>query len=213
MSITLYGAALSPFVAKVLLQIRHKGLDIPMEGPPGGTGSDEYKKLNPTGKVPGLNVDGTVINESRAICDYIEETQGGASMRSSDPLVRAKQEALISVGDLYIGENLGALFGQLNPKDRNADIVASRLTGLKTGLSYLEAMLVGPYAAGDALTLADCAIAPYLFYVTRLMPMLGEENILGDLPKVAAYWEAIQANEAANSVFDDMAAAVAAMSA
>ena len=42
----LYDVALSPFAARVRVQIYAKSLDIPLVAPPGGTGSDEYKRLS-----------------------------------------------------------------------------------------------------------------------------------------------------------------------
>ncbi len=213
MTLKIYGAALSPYVAKVMIQTAAKGLDIPVEMPPGGVGSDEYKKLNPTGKVPSLDIDGTVIPESAAIVTYIENTQGGPSLRPEDPVEAAKAVAITMIGDLYIGENLGALFGQLNPKERSEEITASRLDALKAGLTRLEAFVEpGPFAHGGKMSIADCTLAPILFYVTTVLPLFGLKEPLAESPKVAAYWEAIQKNDAVAGVIAQMAEAVAKMS-
>jgi glutathione S-transferase len=70
----LYNLDLSPFAARCRIQIHAKGLEIPSEEPPGGLSSDEYKKINPTGKVPELELDdGTVLSESAVICEYLED--------------------------------------------------------------------------------------------------------------------------------------------
>ena len=44
----LYGALASPYVARVVMVARLKGIDIEMESAPGGMGSDEFKQINPT---------------------------------------------------------------------------------------------------------------------------------------------------------------------
>ncbi len=214
MGLQVYGAALSPYVSKVMIQIAAKGLDIPVIAPPGGTGSDEYKKLNPTGKVPALDVDGTIIPESAAIQAYLENTQGGVSLLPNDFLESANVIAMSQIADLYIGENLAALFGQMNPKERSEDITRSRLEGLATGIARLNSVIApGPYAHGGTLSVADCTIAPILFYVTRIIPMFGGGNPLADAPNVTAYWEAIQRDDHVAGVIEQMGKALAAMQA
>ncbi|TNE36862.1 MAG: glutathione S-transferase family protein [Alphaproteobacteria bacterium] len=207
MSTTLYGAALSPHVAKVLIQIRHKGLDIPMVAPPGGVASDEYKKISPLGKVPCLVVDGESLYESRAICEYLEMTETAQPMRSKDPLQRAREVAIASIADLYISENLAPLFPMLDPHKRIDIVVERQVEFSLKGLRALEGAISAPYAAGDTLTLADCSVAPYLFFAIHILPVYGVADPLKGLPKVSAYWAAIQDVPAIKSVLDGMAAA------
>lgn len=212
MALILYGAALSPYVAKVMIELNAKGIDLPLTLPPGGTGSDEYKKLNPTGKVPALDVDGTVIPESTAIAVYLDNTQEGETIFSSDPLETAKIISTAQIADLYIGENLGALFGQMNPATRSDDILKARLEGLMTGIARLNDVIEpGPFASGTKLSFADCTIAPLLFYVTRIIPMLGSGDPLEKAPNVQAYWDAIQSHDAVAPVLEEMGKALAAM--
>ena len=54
----LYNSNLSPFASRCRIQIYAKGLDVAMADPPGGAGSAAYKAINPTGKVPALEVNG-----------------------------------------------------------------------------------------------------------------------------------------------------------
>lgn len=214
MGLQVYGAPLSPYVAKIMIQIAAKGLDIPVVAPPGGVGSDEYKKLNPTGKIPALDVNGAILPESSAIQVYLENTQGGVSLFPNDFLESARIIAMSQIADLYIGENLAALFGQMNPKERSEDITKSRLEGLATGITRLNAVIApGPYAQGGTLSVADCTIAPLLFYVTRIIPMFGGGDPLADAANVTAYWEAIQRDDHVAGVLEQMGKALAAMQA
>ena len=53
----LYQGNLSPFASRVRMQVYAKGLDgkgIEICAAPGGSGSAEFKALNPTGKIPAL---------------------------------------------------------------------------------------------------------------------------------------------------------------
>ena len=74
----LYGALASPYVARVLLFARLKGIDLPQAELPGGTpSSPDYKKFTPIGKIPSLEVDGRCIPESETICEYLEDVWRG----------------------------------------------------------------------------------------------------------------------------------------
>ena len=80
-----HGAALSPFVRKVLVALELKGLDYEQEDTLPGTQTPEFLKLSPMGKIPAfedgvchatINVDrldpecelnGLVVNEARPV--------------------------------------------------------------------------------------------------------------------------------------------------
>ena len=74
----LYGGLLSPFVMRVVLTARAKGIELPVEMPEGGIKSDAFLALNPMGKMPCL-VDGDfALPESSVIIDYLEDTTSQA---------------------------------------------------------------------------------------------------------------------------------------
>ena len=61
----LYNMNLSNFATKSRIVIYEKGVNIEMAPIPGaGPSSPEYKKINPLGKIPTLDADGTIIAES-----------------------------------------------------------------------------------------------------------------------------------------------------
>lgn len=71
----LYGSIASPYVARVVMFAKLKGLDLPpTDAPGGGIKSPEYLKLNPMGKMPALEVDGKGIGgirHSKAILEAV----------------------------------------------------------------------------------------------------------------------------------------------
>ena len=70
----LYGSLVSPYVARVVLAARAKGLDLAPEAPPGGgIKSPEYLAINPMGKMPALEDGGQCIAESAVILEYLDE--------------------------------------------------------------------------------------------------------------------------------------------
>ena len=76
----LYEASLSPFAARCRIQIYAKGLSVEIAPPPGGLGSDEFRRVNPIGKVPVLDLGaGVVLPESEVICEYLEDAHPDAA--------------------------------------------------------------------------------------------------------------------------------------
>jgi glutathione S-transferase len=88
--LTLISHKLCPYVQRAVIALNEKGVpfervDIDLADKP-----DWFLKLSPLGKVPVLVVrsdEGEVaLFESNVICEYIEDTQGGAKLHPQDPL-------------------------------------------------------------------------------------------------------------------------------
>ncbi|MGH1557669.1 glutathione S-transferase family protein [Caulobacter segnis] len=91
---------LCPFVQRAAIVLLEK--DVPFEriNVDLSAKPDWFLALSPTGKVPLLQVrqaggEEAVLFESMVICEYLEETQGGAPMYLQDALARARQRAWI----------------------------------------------------------------------------------------------------------------------
>ncbi len=207
----LYNSNLSPYSARVRIAIYAKNLPVEILPPPGGTGSSEFKRLNPLGKVPALDADGALIVESEVIVEYLEDRFPTPSLRPADPLACARMRTLSRFSDLYLAPPLSALFGQMNPATRDPKIVDEKLADLSTRLDQLESLVApeGPYAAGPELTLADCALCPVFFFLTRVIPMLGGKNPLEGRPRLARVGETVAKHPAVAKALDEMSAAMA----
>ena len=208
----LYDVALSPFAARCRIQIYAKQLPIEIVAPPGGTGSESYKKINPTGKVPALQLDdGFVLPESAVIGEYLEDRFPEPSLRPSDPKARAQMRLLVHFSDVYVVPPLVGLFKQLDPKTRDAKFVAERLEELRPAYDRLAGFLgEGPLALGAELTLADCALHPLFFFATRLQPMLGDKDPTAERAPLARWWQAVRRNDAIARVDAELEKALAA---
>lgn len=206
----LFNANLSPFAARCRIQIYAKGLDVEMAEPPGGLSSDAYKNVNPTGKVPALEVDGTVIPESEVICELLEDRFPEPALRPEEPLERARMRLLAELSDQYVVPHLVQLFGQFPPAEPDQDVISSCLQQLELGFDRIESFMgEGPYAVGSRLSLADCALVPVFFFAVRVVPALGGENPLEKRPKLQAWWNAVRDNEAVAKVADELRQALA----
>lgn len=134
----------------------------------------EYKKLSPFGKIPTL-VDGdTVVNETSIQIEYLALTYSqAASLLPKDPNEALKIRALDRFFDLYLNLPLGKIVvDRFTPEDkRNPAAIAQVMDDLRTAVGMVERdMATRTWAAGESFTMADCAAAPALFYVDRLVP-------------------------------------------
>ncbi len=208
----LYQANLSPYAARCRIQIYAKGIDdIELCEPPGGISSDEFKTLNPSGKIPALEIDGRVLGESEVICEYLEDRYPSPALRPQGALERASVRLLSRVTDHYILAPLFDLLPQMNPAERDDAFVSQQLTLITANLSMLQEYMVaggysdGDYAAADSLTLADCTMVPALFVAVNVLPSFGMAKPLAATEKLAHYWQAIQTDESCSRVLAEMA--------
>ena len=209
----LYQSDLSPYASRCRIQIYAKGIeDIEFIEPPGGISSDEFKKINPSGKIPALEVDGVILGESSVICEYLEDAYPEPSLLPEAPIDRGLARLVAQVADLYILGPLFVMLPHMNPADRDQAVVDEQRSKLEANFAMLERYLVsggykgGTYAVGDRLTLADCAMVPALFVAVNILPAFGTAEPLADSPNVAAYWQAIQTDEHCSRVLSQMMA-------
>jgi glutathione S-transferase len=197
----LYGALASPYVARVALFARLKGLDLAPVMPEGGIKSPAFLALSPMGKMPVLEVDGTAIPESEVICEYLEDLHPGTGGLAGSPLDRARARALARIFDIYVSPSGGILFRNMDPKTRDAAAVATALQALDTGFGYIEHFVQGPYAAGATLSLADCTLLPsFAIFKKTAFPAFGvKDPTLGD-DKLGRWWRTA-ANDAVAGPF------------
>lgn len=189
-----YAADISPFAQRVIIQLQAKGLPFTEALPPGGLASEAYAKINPIRKMPTLRIgEATHLPESEVICEYIEDLHPEPSLRPQDPFVRAQMRLIARIIDLYVMNPMMPLFKNLARDTRDEAVVAASLAAISNGLDWLEPHVApGPYAVDGRLTLADCAAAPVLLYVTRYPPIFGMKAPLASRPNLAAYLAAVR---------------------
>jgi glutathione S-transferase len=207
----LYGALASPYVGRVALFARIKGIDLAMEFPPGGgIKSAEYLAINPLGKMPTLDVDGQYLPESEVICEYLEDVAGGRSGIPGAPLDRARARLVARLYDLYVAPHGSLLFRNSNPATRDQAVVDAALSGIKAGFGHLEHfMTVNPFAAGEALSIADAALLPGFVLLKRVVvPTYGLDDPTAGRGRLAEWWRAISADELCAAFLKDYDAAV-----
>jgi glutathione S-transferase len=209
----LYGMLASPYVARVVLFARLKGLDLTPQSPPGGNiKSAEFLALSPIGKMPVLDVDGVGLPESEIICEYLEDAYPARPVIPSQPLDAARARLLARFYDLYVYPQVAALYKHVNPSTRDATAVAAATDALNKAFGYIEHFMgSGPFAVGAAPSLAECALLPGLANIRQsVVPTFGLADPTQGNSKLGRWWTVCGNHEVCGPFMRDYAQAIAA---
>ncbi|MEQ8860058.1 MAG: glutathione S-transferase [Pseudomonadales bacterium] len=145
----------------------------------------DYLKKNPSGQSPCLELDdGSHLSEITAICEYLDEVNGGKSLIGETPEQRAETRMWTRKVDLGICEPLanGFRFSEGLPifKDRMVT-VPEAAEGLKRiaqdRLTWLDGQLEGKtYLCGNRLTMADILLYSFLAFGANVGQPLNPDN-------------------------------------
>lgn len=166
----LYHVPLSPFCRKVRLSLAEKKIEVELVEERYWEKEADFLRRNPAGKVPVLRLDGMLMAESAAICEYIEETRPEPSLMPRKPAERLEVRRLISwFDDKFHNEVTSKLLyervnkkitGQGYPDSTN---VKNGAKAIKYHIDYMSWLLDHRrWLAGDNMTLADFAAAAHL---------------------------------------------------
>ena len=136
---------------------------------------DWYKAVAPTGLVPALVMDdGTVLEQSMAIIEYLDETHPEPALLPSDALGRAKVRALAQlvaceIHPLNNTRVLRYLAHDLKVDDETKNTWYRHWVreGLEAYERELARLPAAKYSYGDTPTLADCLLVPQIFNARR----------------------------------------------
>ena len=201
----LISADLSPYSAKVRMQIYAMGLtniefDLPQEVLLG-----KLAKISPIGRIPVLLTENATIPESEVIAEYLDDMYPERALLGQTPDERAQVRLISRIADTYLMNNIFMVLSQLDPSSREDAVVNLLMGQVERGMGALEQHIdSAEYAVGDTLTRADCTLVPALFMCEHTVPLLGVENPILATEKVAAYWQKIQGNELAAKVIAEM---------
>jgi glutathione S-transferase len=158
----------APNPKKLRVYLAEKGIEIPIEQVnivAGENRTPEFLKKNPLGGLPVLELDdGSHLNESLAIIEYLEDLHPTPPMIGGKPLERARVRALERVCELGVLGRVAAVFQNTSPffagrLKQSADAAENARNQLATFFKFLDAEIGGrPFAAGDHPTIADCTL-------------------------------------------------------
>jgi glutathione S-transferase len=190
----LYSGDLSPYSARVRMQIYAKGIDDIALERPADFGTPKFRERLPIGRIPVLDLgNGDLMPESDVIAEYLEEVYPTPSLLGATPRESAHIRTLARIGDIYLMNNMFMLSPQSRASTRNEGIVELLGGQVVRNVGALDRMVGRDgFAACGRLTLADCALVPALFLIENVLPSTGVENPIPARAGVAAYWAAIQ---------------------
>jgi len=210
----LLGAIASPYVTRVLMFSRLKGVEVPLEPVPGGgsPSSPEYRALTPIGKIPALMVGDQCIPESEVICEYIEDIYPEPSGFSADPLEKAQSRLISRITDLYVAPHTSTMFRQMNPATRDQQIVDTAAAEFAKAFGYLEHFMgPGPFCVAAEPSLGDCSLAPYIMLLKKTVFAAFADDVPDPTQgegRLADWWQAIQGNAICKETIDEYGIAV-----
>eukprot|EP00966_Prymnesium_polylepis_P009291 214515-Prymnesium_polylepis.1 len=182
----------------------------------GGMNSDEYREINPMGKMPALiTAEGATLYESQVILEYLADKHASRlkqPCRPSTLAARTKSRLLIAVHDMYIsGPNCtqDGYFGNqgvMYKKNMADDERKARTADLAKQLDVIEGLLdeSGPFASGAEISLADCVLYPTYIFVTELAPVALGWPELSARPKSAKWFAHMEAHPVVGKIGADV---------
>jgi glutathione S-transferase len=212
--LVVYGSPLSPFVRKVEVVLREKGLDYDLENVNIMAKPDWFEEISPAGRIPVLRdrsvgTDGIAgtIPDSSAICAYLERKAPQPPLYPQGAYDYGRALWYEEYADSEIAADTGG--GIFRPvlfprfQGRESDVEAARRTfreRLPRHFDYLERALDGRrFLVADAVSIADIAVA---CAISQLALVAG--------PPDAARWAGVAAHYARISELPGFSANLAA---
>lgn len=194
MALTLHYHPLSSFCWKALIGLYE--LEIPFEKHLVDLSQAEartsFAALWPLAKFPVLLDDerGHTIPESSVVLEYADGLSKGRRLLPTEPGAALRCRLRDRLYDLYIHLPMQRIVGdRLRPADARDPLgVEQARAQMETAYAFFEEQVEGgPWAMGDAFTLADCSALPALWYGNRVTPFEGRRKNL------TAYLERLKA--------------------
>lgn len=205
MGLKLYTGDLSPYSAKIRMQLYAAGIDDVEFELPVSFYMGKLAETSPIGRIPVLETDEGIIPESEVIAEYLDDLYPEKAMLGSTPFERSQVRLISRIADIYLMNNIFMALPQIPRKTRVEAVRDVLMAQMVRGMGALEAhMGDSEFAVGDGLTRADFSLVPALFMCEKTVPRLDVDNPILATQKVAAYWQRIQNNEHAARVLDEM---------
>jgi len=168
-----YWRATAPYRVRIGLNL--KGLDYEIAGVnllEGQQHKPAYRAVNPQRLTPALDIGGTILTQSLAILEWLDETHPDPPLLPADPLDRAQVRAMAGIiaCDIHPLNNLRVTRALetigVDEEDRTKWI----RRWITDGFAALEPMIArhgAGFCFGATPTLADCCLIPQVFSARR----------------------------------------------
>ena len=170
----LYVTRTAPNPRKALILLASKGIDVDdmddldlvdIDFATNEQMSEAFTKINPMQTVPVLTLDdGTVLNDSQAVCEYLDRVYGERSVMGNDVVQRAQVCSMRRIAEFEVLYNFMLAFQHSHPSkaqrvEQVPEFVAPSIARALKALPYFENALKGhDYLVGDQLSFADIVL-------------------------------------------------------
>ena len=170
----LYVTRTAPNPRKALILLASKGIDIDdmddldvidIDFAANEQMSEAFTKINPMQTVPVLTLnDGTVLNDSQAVCEYLDRVYGERSVMGNDVVQRAQVCSMRRIAEFEVLYNFMLAFQHSHPSkaqrvEQVPEFVAPSIARAVKALAYFETLLEDhEYLVGDQLSFADIVL-------------------------------------------------------
>jgi glutathione S-transferase len=183
---------MSPFAGKARIAFAEKGVEVALVEIDPRQRPARLRELNPTNRVPVLEIGDVAIRESTAICEWLEDTHPEPALWPADPAARAAARGLLRWVDDELTTNFflsmrKEAFG-LDASDHPeiVTIMRERLIRRWAVAEQLLARTDGPWlGAGDDPTLPDLAAIPLAVRLPTWKPELAPDA--DQFPRIDAW--------------------------
>jgi glutathione S-transferase len=172
--IKLYDFPMSPRARKARTVLAEKGLQyekVTVDITKQEQKKPEYLAINPYGKVPALQDNGTTVYESTIIMEYLNDKYPNPPLMPADAGQRARARVLMHLGDNAYDGALATIVGEVffKPKGQaDQNVIAKAKQDLNACFERLERELGNNDYLVGAFTLADVCFATWAPLFTPL---------------------------------------------
>ena len=178
----LYGTMISPFTRKAMVIARELDLKLTLEPRPAD--QEEFRRINPLGKIPALVLDdGSVLIDSPVICEYLNHMGGGKFFPGmslwKENSGRWKALGLQALAD-GVADAAVARIVESRQTAPNETMIAHHMRAVEAGLNALERSKLA-----DPPTIGEIATGCTLGYIDFRM---SDFDWRGSRPNLAAWY-------------------------
>ncbi|AIZ34552.1 glutathione S-transferase [Pseudomonas parafulva] len=174
----LFHSPLSPFVRKVMLVLHETGqlsrVTLQAVNISPVNGDAQLDQDNPIGKIPALRLaDGTVLHDSRVICEYLDTQHVGQPLIPREGSARWRRLTLASQADAILDAAVSSRYESfLRPEDKRWDgWLQAQSQKIRRSLANLEQQHLAEIASGFDIVAIGVACA--LGYLDLRQPAFG----------------------------------------
>ncbi len=160
--------------------------------------SDNYLTINPKGRVPALDVSGTILTETGAILEYVAAAAPQAGLLPDDPLQAAAMRGVMYylASTMHVNHAHKQRGARWASEESSFQDMAAKVTENMTASCRFveENCLNGPFVLGDRISLAD----PYLYVICTWLE--GDSVDLSQFPRIREFMAVMQGRPSVQAV-------------